>query len=89
MSADEIGRVPQTFESFGDHAASWLKACRLGTPTASNFQFAARVTEVALLGSIALRHGKKLEWDSEKMCFPKDPEANRYLTIELCKGWDV
>ncbi len=85
----EVGRLPQTVESYGDHAASWLKACRQGTPTASNFDFAARVTEAALLGSIALRHGKKLDWDSEKMCFPSDPEADKYLRVELRKGWEV
>jgi len=85
----EVGRVPQTLESYGDHAASWLKACRQGTPTASNFQFAAQVTEVALLGSIALKHGKKLEWNAERMCFPNDPEADKYLRVDLRKGWDV
>lgn len=85
----EVGKLPQTLESFGDHPGSWLKACRQGTPTASNFDFASRVTEVALLGSIALRHGKKLEWDSEKMCFPKDPEADKYLRVELRQGWDL
>ena len=85
----EVGRIPRTLDSFGEHHLSWLRACREGTPTASNFDFAARVTEVALLGSIALRCGKKLEWDAEKMCFPNAPEANQYLRVELRKGWEV
>ena len=84
----EIGRIPQTLESFGQHHLSWLKVCKEGTPTASNFDFAARVTEVALLGSIALRYGKKLEWDAEQMCFPNEPAADKYLRVELRKGWD-
>lgn len=85
----EVGRLPKTLESYGDHMESWVKACREGTPTASNFDFAARVTEVALLGSIALLVRKKLQWDSEKMCFPNEPAANKYLRVELRKGWDV
>ena len=87
---DAGGRqAPLDLEGYGDHLESWLKACREGTPTASNFDFAAAVTEVALLGSIALRHGKKLQWDAEKMCFPNEPEADKYLRVELRKGWDV
>jgi hypothetical protein len=85
----EVGKIPWTVEGFGDHVLSWLKACREGTPTASNFDFAAAVTEVALLGSIALRHGKKLHWDSKNMRFPNEPEADKYLRVELRKGWNV
>src|SRR3972149_12066888 len=85
----EVGRLPKTLESYGDHQESWLKACREGTPTASNFNFAAAVTEVALLGSIALRHGKRLEWDAAKMSFPNEPAADQYLRVELRKGWDI
>jgi predicted dehydrogenase len=84
----EVGKVPWTVEGFGDHLESWRKACKEGTPTASNFQFAAAVTEIALLGSIALRHGKKLHWDSKNMRFLNAPEAERYLRVELRKGWD-
>lgn len=85
----EVGKLPWTLEGYGDHLASWLKACREGTPTASNFGFAAAVTEIALLGSIALRHGKKLQWDAQNMRFPNEPEADKYLRVELRKGWNV
>jgi hypothetical protein len=85
----EVGRLPKTLGSYGDHLESWLKACREGTPTASNFRFAAAVTEVALLGSIALRHGKRLEWDAARMGFPNEPAADQYLRVELRKGWDI
>ncbi len=85
----EVGKRPWTVEGYGDHMGSWLKACREGTPTASNFSFAAAVTEVALLGSIALRHGRKLQWDAEKMRFPNEPEADKFLRAELRKGWNV
>jgi hypothetical protein len=85
----EVGKMPWTLEGYGDHMFSWLKACKEGTPTASNFDFAAAVTEVALLGSIALRHGRKLHWDAQNMRFPNEPEADKYLRVELSKGWNV
>ncbi|MEI8374172.1 MAG: Gfo/Idh/MocA family oxidoreductase [Planctomycetota bacterium] len=85
----EVGKIPWTVESYGDHLGSWLQACKEGTPTASNFDFAAAVTEVALLGSIAVRHGKRLQWDATNMRFPNEPEADKYLRVELRKGWDV
>jgi hypothetical protein len=83
----EVGKLPWTVEGYGNHMESWLKACREGPPTASNFTFAAAVTEVALLGSIALRHGRKLQWDAGNMRFPNEPEADKYLRVELRKGW--
>jgi hypothetical protein len=85
----ELGKLPWTVEGYGDHLASWLGACREVTRTASNFDFAAAVTEVALLGSIALRHGKRLAWDAQHMRFPNEPEADKYLRVALRKGWDV
>jgi hypothetical protein len=85
----QVGKLPWTVEGYGDHLESWLKACREGTPTASNFEFAAAVTEVALLGSIALRHGRKLQWDGKNMRFLNEPDADKYLRVELRKGWDV
>ena len=39
----EVGKIPQTLPSFGQHNLSWLRACKEGTPTASNFDFASRV----------------------------------------------
>ncbi len=85
----EVGKRPWTLEGYGDHLGSWLNACREGTPTASNFTFAAAVTEIALLGSIALCHGKKLQWDAAHMRFVNEPEADNYLRVELRKGWNV
>jgi len=85
----EVGKSPWTVEGYGDHMQSWLRACKEKSPTASNFQFAAAVTEIALLGSIALRHGKKLDWDATNMRFLNEPQADKYLHADLRKGWDI
>src|SRR5439155_9710046 len=44
----------------------WVEAIRAGKPAlaASSFEFAGRLTEVMLLGNIAVRFaGQKLDWD--------------------------
>jgi len=44
-------------------------------PAYSNFDVAAYLTEIMLLGCVALRTGKKLEWDGPKTRVKNAPEA--------------
>jgi predicted dehydrogenase len=55
----------------------------------SNFDYAGPFTETVLLGNIALRVGRRLEWDGPNMRFTNIPEANAYLTKEYREGWKV
>jgi hypothetical protein len=45
------------------------------------------MTEAMLLGLVALRSGKKIEWDAKKMRVKNVPEANRFIHSEYRKGW--
>ncbi len=49
------------------HHREWLKACRDGSPTTCNFQYAGGLTETVLLGTVAYRVGKKLQWDAANL----------------------
>ena len=60
-----------------------------GKPANSNFDHAGFLTEVVLLGNIAIRMNQKLEWDAANMKFPNCPEANRFLTREYRRGWEL
>ena len=42
-----------------------------------------------LLGNIAYRVGRKLEWDAARMKFPNCPEAEQYLQREYRPGWTL
>jgi hypothetical protein len=54
-----------------------VDACLGKDVTTSNFGFAVPLTETTLLGNVANRfHGKKLEWDQEKMTISNNSEAN-------------
>ena len=72
-----------------DHADEWIRACKEGTPTGSNFDYAARLTETVLLGNLAWRVGKRLEWDAENGKATNCPEADAYIRREYRKGWSL
>lgn len=67
----------------------WIAACKGGTPAYSNFDIAAYLTEIMLLGCVALRTGKKLEWDGPKMSARNAPEASQFVRREYRKGWSL
>jgi hypothetical protein len=49
------------------HHLEWIAACKGGPTPYSNFDVAAYLTEIVLLGGVALRVGQKLEWDGPNM----------------------
>ena len=67
----------------------WIEACKGGPPCLSNFDYAGRLTEFVLLGNVALRVGKKIEWDAKKLRAKNCPEADQYIRREYRKGWDL
>lgn len=72
------------------HYEEWIKACKEGTPTESNFDFAGPMTEAVLLGTVCIRAGgHKLLWDSENMKITNRPEANRFLHYTYRQPWTL
>ena len=83
-------RPPKTLPRSVGHHKEWLLACRTGSPTRSNFDFAGPLTEAVLLGMVCVRNGgDKLYWDSANLKVTNDPDANRYLHYEYRKGWEL
>ena len=60
-------------------------ACKASTP----FEYAARLTEVMLLGVVALRAGEKLHYDGANMEFTNSKKANDFLKREYRRGWSL
>jgi predicted dehydrogenase len=84
--------LPRTagFDFDVNHYAEWLNGCRGGPKPLSNFvDYAGPLTEAVLLGNVAVRAGRKIEWDAENLKVTNSPEANRLLTKEYRKGWEV
>ena len=69
----------------------WVKAIREGKPEVaySNFEIAGMLTEAILLGNVAIRAGKKIEFDAVKVAVTNDKAANKLIKQEYRKGWEL
>jgi hypothetical protein len=66
----------------------WVEACRGGAPSPGNFLNAWPISEAVNLYAVALRTGRKLQYNAESMKVTNLPNANRYLSREYRKGWE-
>ncbi len=67
----------------------WVAAIKGGRPALSNFNYASQLTETILLGNVAMRVGKKIVWDGDRLRSPNCPEAENYVRKEYRSGWDI
>ena len=81
---------PEPFipESIGHHK-EWIRACKTGSPTTCNFDYSGALTEAVLLGNVAFRVGKKIEWDSAKLKARNSPEADQFIQHHYRSGWKL
>jgi len=72
------------------HHEEWLDAIRQNRPADSDFSYGGPLTEIALVGVIAIRFaGQKLQWNSARMQFTNCPEANQLVTPSFRTGWKL
>jgi len=67
--------------------AEWLRAAAGGPPAMSNFNYAGLLAEAVLLGNVAMRVGKKFEWDAPNLKAVGCPEADQYIRREYRKSF--
>jgi predicted dehydrogenase len=79
---------PSIPKSIGHHQ-EWVEAIRGGKPALCNFDYAGPLTETLLLGNVAYRAGKKIEWDSAALKAKNCPEAEAFIRKEYRKGWTL
>ncbi len=92
----EYGKPPQRIPRSPGHHKEWINACKGGEPARANFDWAGPLTEVVLLGNIALKmerqlyeKGLKLHYDGPNMKVTNLPEANKYIRDEYREGWSL
>ena len=74
----------------GGPLVEWINAIRgAGPKPGSNFEHSVPLTELILLGALAQRTGKKIEWDAAAGKVRNDPTLNRHLEIQAREGWRV
>ena len=72
------------------HEGDWIRACKDGVPACSSFDYGGPLTEMALLGMIAIRlKNQKLEWNSKEFKFNNNEQANALLHKTYRKGWSL
>jgi predicted dehydrogenase len=79
---EKLARIPGEA-----HELNWVDAAKGKGETDSPFSYAAKLTEVMLLGVVALRAGKKINYDGANMRITNVPDANQYLTRQYRQGW--
>ncbi len=82
-------RPPASIADSIGHHAEWIQACKTGGPTTCNFDYAGALTEAALLCNVALRTGKKLQWDAANLKAVNCPEADRFIHKAYREGWTL
>jgi predicted dehydrogenase len=68
---------------------AWLDAVRGGEPSPGNFLNAGAITDAVNLGTVALRAGTKIAFDTERMEVTNVAAANEYLRREYRPGWEL
>lgn len=88
----EMTRPPRTLPRIvGGHEADWLRACKegaTGKPASSEFSYGAALTEMVLLGVVAIRcPDELLRWDAQAMRFTNSDAANALVDPPAREGW--
>ncbi len=85
----EYKAPPQFLTRSPGHHRDWIRACKGGERSCSDFSVAGPLTEWIVLGSVALHFDGKLEWDAARMRFTNNPEANKFIKPKFRKGWEI
>jgi predicted dehydrogenase len=89
VQGSAAAKVPVTLPRVANEDVEWVQWCKGGSKALSSFDYAGPFTEAVVLGTIALRLGKKIEWDSKNLKCPNAPEADALIRCEYRKGWGL
>jgi len=81
---------PEPFipKSIGHHN-EWVNAIKNGGPTTCNFDYSGALSEAVLLGVVAYRSGKEVQWDAANLKVTNNPAAQEFVHKEYRKGWTL
>ena len=85
-----LDHPPRTIDRVEGHHRDWINACKGGKPASSNFDYGGPLTEMVLLGVIAMQvPDTKLTWDAQKLEFTNSPEATELVRPTYREGWSL
>ena len=71
------------------HEMNWVESAKSKTEASCPFSYAARLTEVMLLGVVSLRAGTKIQYDGDAMRVTNNTAANDLLKRDYRQGWSL
>jgi hypothetical protein len=86
---EQFTDIPKTIARTADHDMEWIEACKGNGKPLSNFDYAGPFTETVLLGTLAVRLGKKFTWNSAELKAINTPEADAFIRREYRTGWQL
>lgn len=92
LPGDQFGDFKPPKKTIPDsigHWREWVQACKTGSPTTCNFDYAGALTETILLGIVAYRCGEKLTWDAAKLKATNSSKADEFISKTYRQGWEV
>jgi len=73
----------------GGPQQEWIRAIKDRGPTpGSNFDYAADLTEIILLGALAQRTDSRIEYDADRMKVTNLRDFDHYIKEPVREGWD-
>jgi predicted dehydrogenase len=82
--------IPRVEGGESGHEKDWIRACKGGVPASSNFDYSGPLSEMVLMGNLAVRFpDRRLLWDGEKMQVTNDVKANEYVRRTYREGWTL
>jgi predicted dehydrogenase len=89
MRAFAAKRPPKKYPRVqGGPIKEWIDAILNKSQPGANFEYSAKLTEVVLLGNLALRLGRPVQWDSRNLKVTGVPEADALIKRDYRKGWE-
>ncbi len=88
---DQAVRRERARRNDSAHKAEWVEAIRAGKPeiARSHFGYSGLLTEAMLLGNVAVRLGKAIDYDAASGRVTNAPEADRLVRPEYREGWTL
>jgi len=87
----DFQRPPKTIPRSIGHRAEWIEACKRGKPeeAKAGFAYSGPFTEALLVGSLAIRLQKRIEWNSAAMKVTNAPEADALIRKTYRSGFGI
>lgn len=87
---DRENHVPKTLPRVkGGITSDWINAIVNGGKACSDFDYSAPLTELIILGTLAIRTGKTVRWDAKNMKVIGNEAANQLVRTQVRAGWDI